>query len=329
MELSEFPTPEPSEGEALIKVEAVGICGSDVHGFTGASGRRAPGMVMGHEISGSVMEINADASSLQVGDRVTVYNNTACGVCPHCRSGNEQRCEERRIVGVNAGTWGAMAEYLAFPVSGLFKLNGHVTPGAALLAEPLAVGLHAIEHMSPDPQDAVAIVGSGTIGMGLAMALRVKGIESVYALDILDNKLSLIAELGAHPINAANCDAAAELREQNGGRPAAGVFEAVGSAQTVRDAYELLGPGGKLIVIGNLDKEFTLPMQGITDRETLIRGSYGFTRSEFADAVDLINQGSVPVEGLISGYCSLEETPQTMTRLAKGEIDAIKIVIQP
>jgi len=329
MTLAEFPRPEPAEGEALVKVESVGICGSDVHGFTGESGRRKPGMVMGHEIAGRVVEINCTNSTLKVGDRVTVYNIVSCGACPHCGGGNEQRCEKRRVVGVNAGTWGAMAEYLAFPTSGLFKLEDNVISGAALLAEPLAVGLHAIRHMSPEPQDTLAIVGSGTIGMGLAMALKVQGFQSFFALDLHRGKLDRIQSFGAKPINASTGNSAEELRKQNGGRPADGAFEAVGTSETVRDAYDLLGPGGKLVIIGNLDKEFTLPLQGVTDRETSIRGSYGFSKGDFAEAVRLINEDAVPVHDLIGGYCTLEEAPGKMSQLAKGEISDAKIIIQP
>jgi L-iditol 2-dehydrogenase len=329
MSLAEFPRPEPAEGEALLKVESVGICGSDVHGFTGESGRRKPGMVMGHEIAGSVVEVNGGNSDLQVGDRVTVYNNVSCGVCTHCRDENEQRCEKRKIVGVNAGTWGAMAEFLAYPTAGLFKLDSHVVSGAALLAEPLAVGLHALQNMSPEGDDTIAIVGSGTIGMGLAMVLKAKGFQSFFALDLNPDKLKKIEKFGAKPIDASSCNTAEELRKQNGGRPADGAFEAVGKAETVRDAYNLLGPGGKLVIIGNLEKEFSLPMQGVTDQETSIRGSYGFTKNDFAEAVRLINEDSVPVNELISGYCTLDETPETMTRLARGEISATKIIIQP
>jgi len=329
MTVAEFPRPEPAEGEALLQVESVGICGSDVHGFTGESGRRKPGMVMGHEIAGSILEVNGGNSDLQVGDRVTVYNNVSCGACTHCRDGNEQRCEKRKIVGVNAGTWGAMAEFIAYPTSGLFKLESHVDSGAALLAEPLAVGLHAIHNMSLRGDETVAIVGSGTIGMGLAMVLKAKGFQNFFALDLNPAKLETIKTLGAKPINATSGNTAAELRKQNGGRPADGAFEAVGKAETVRNAYNLLGPGGKLVIIGNLEREFTLPMQGVTDQETLIRGSYGFTKSDFAEAVRLINEDTVPVGDLISGYCTLAEAPETMARLAKREITAIKIVIQP
>lgn len=328
MELAELPTPEAGEGEVLLQVEAVGICGSDVHGFTGESGRRKPGMVMGHEIAGRILEVPDNQASLKVGDRVTVYNIRSCGTCEHCRAGNTQRCASRSVIGVNAGTWGAMAEFLACSVDQCVPLAPGLDPAAALLAEPVAVGLHAIKLMEPGPDDVLAVIGSGTIGLGLVMALKAKGMKNVFALDVLEEKLGLAESMGANPIHVGAGDAGEEIRRATGGGTAAGTFEAVGTSETVRAAFDLLGPGGTLVVIGNLDKEFTLPLQGLTDKEITVCGSYGFSRSNFAEAVELINQAAVPVERLISGRCTLEETPGVMTQLAKGEIEATKIVIE-
>jgi L-iditol 2-dehydrogenase len=328
MALEEFPDPTPSDGEALLQMEAVGICGSDVHGFTGESGRRKPGMVMGHEIAGRVLEVNGISNGVQPGDLVAVYNNQACGQCPHCLAGQEQRCGKRHVIGVNAGTWGAMADYLACPTRLLFPMNEGIDPAYALFAEPVAVALHAIKLMEPRQEDIIAIVGSGTIGLGLVMTLKAKGFEHVFALDVLDEKLELAAAMGAHPIRADLVDAREEIRRVTDGGEADGVFEAVGTADTVRNAFDLLRTAGSLVIIGNLAQTFTLPLQGITDREITVRGSYGFNRQEFSGAVELINQDVIALDPLISGQCTLEETPEIMTRLAKGELQAVKMVIR-
>ena len=327
MSLEEAPKPIPKEGEALLKVEAVGICGSDVHGFTGESGRRKPGMVMGHEFAGKIVEIPSENNRFKVGDTVTVYNNKSCRSCVHCLNGNEQRCTKRTIIGVNAGTWGAMAEYLACPTDLIFGLNQEIDPALALFAEPVGVAVHAIRRMAPQPTDVIGIVGSGTIGMGLAMTLKAKGFHNIFSLDVLDSKLSQVADMGAHPINVSQVDPREEICHATNGLTATGVFEAVGSSATVRNAYDLLGPGGKLVLIGNLASEFSLPLQGITDQEITIYGSYGFSQTDFLEAVKLINDKAVPVESMISGHCTLEETPEVMTSLARGELEALKMVI--
>lgn len=329
MTLTDLPDPRPGAGEVLLCSIAVGICGSDVHGFTGESGRRKPDMVMGHEAVGEVVETGPGCSRLKVGDRVAVYNIHACGRCSFCQTGQEQLCPDKKILGVNAGRWGAMAEYFVFPESGLFKLDEALDPAIGLLTEPIAVGVHAINLMQPKPDDIVAIVGAGTIGIGLAIALRARGVRRYYALDKVPEKLALIAGFGAIPVNVDREDAGAVIRAGTGGRGADGVFEAVGAAATVRTAYDLCALGGTLVLIGNLAKEFTLPLQGVTSNETVIRGSYGFTKADFATAVGIVGDRSIPLDRLITGFCTLAETPAVMTRLAKGELTAIKMVIKP
>lgn len=329
MSLTDLPKPEPGPGEVLLRSVAVGICGSDVHGFTGESGRRKPDMIMGHEAVGQVAEVGPGVKGLQVGDCVAVFNIRACGQCRYCRAQQEQLCPDKKMLGVNAGRWGAMAEYFSFPESGLFKLDPAIDPAIGLLTEPIAVGLHAIGRMQPKPDDVIAIVGGGTIGLGLAIALKARGIRKYFALDMVPEKLKLIESFGATPINIKEQDARAVVGEATGGCGADGVFEAVGAAATVRNAYDLCALGGTLVLIGNLAREFTLPLQGVTSNETNIHGSYGFTRTDFAAAVELISDKSIPLHRLISGSCTLAETPDIMTRLAKGELSAIKMVIKP
>jgi L-iditol 2-dehydrogenase len=329
MSLTEMPKPSPGSGEVLLKSVAVGICGSDVHGFTGESGRRKPDMIMGHEAVGQVVELGPDVTQLKVGDWVAVYNIRACGKCRFCQAEQEQLCPDKKMLGVNAGKWGAMAEFFAFPESGLFKLDPSIDPAIGLLTEPIAVGLHAIGRMQPKADDVLAIVGGGTIGIGLAIALKARGIKKYFALDKVPEKLELIRSFGATPIHVEKEDALAVIREATDGGGADGVFEAVGAAATVRTAYDLCALGGKLVLIGNLAQEFTLPLQGVTSNETNIHGSYGFTRSDFAAAVELISDKSIPLHQLITGSCTLEETPDVMTKMAKGELAAIKMVIKP
>jgi len=329
MRLADLPAPVPGDHEVLLRSVAVGICGSDVHGFTGESGRRQPGMVMGHEAVGEVVALGAKATRFRKGDRVAVYNIHACGQCRHCAVGQEQRCPDKRVLGVNAGPWGAMAEYFAFPEAGLFPIDAGIDPAIGLLAEPVAVGVHAVSLMLPRADDVVAIVGAGTIGIGLAVSLRAQGVKRVFALDRIPDKLALIAEFGVTPIDVDREDATAVIRSATGGRGADGVFEAVGVAATVRSAYDFCAPGGTLILVGNLAKEFTLPLQGVTSNETTIRGSYGFTKRDFAAAVTLVSDPQLPLERMISGSCSLAETPDIMTRLGRGTLQAIKMVIRP
>ncbi|MBV9672294.1 MAG: alcohol dehydrogenase catalytic domain-containing protein, partial [Verrucomicrobia bacterium] len=142
--IEEVAKPPIGPEEVLVRSDAVGICGSDVHGFTGESGRRKPGMVMGHEVAGTIVEVGAAVLSLRIGDRVSIFPTLGCGVCRHCLAGMEHICPEKKILGVNAGRWGAMADLFTCHYRQAFRLDPQVDPAVGLFAEPLAVALHAI-----------------------------------------------------------------------------------------------------------------------------------------------------------------------------------------
>lgn len=329
MSLIDLPQPKPEPGQVLLRSEAVGICGSDIHGFTGESGRRQPGMVMGHEVVGRVAELGDGVDSVEVGDLVVVFNIVSCGECIYCDQEQEQLCPTKQVIGVNAGQWGAMAEYFAIPSRNVFKLAEGVQPAVGLLAEPIGVGMHAISLMKPAPDQVIAVVGSGMIGIGLAIALKGLGVKRFFVLDPLAEKLEVTRGLGAEVIQVGQQDALQIVRDATGGMGVNGAFEAVGDSETVRTAYDLCAPGGTVVIIGNLGQEFTLPLQGVTSNETVIRGSYGFSRNDFGAAVELINGKQIPLDHLITNSCSLEETPDALTKLARGELREIKMVIHP
>jgi len=326
--VEEASTPLFGPEEVLIRSDAVGICGSDVHGFTGESGRRKPGMVMGHEAAGTVVKAGANVVSLYPGDRVAVYPTLGCGICHHCLAGMEHICPDKRVLGVNAGRWGAMAEFFTCHQRQAFRLDSGIDPAIGLFAEPLAVALHAVNLMNPAKSAILAIVGAGTIGLALVLVLRDLGFESIFVLDIIEEKLELARTFGAKTIYAVGDQPAQVIADETGGRRANCVFEAVGVAATVRTAYDLCDSGGTVVLIGNRAKEFTLPLQGVTSNETTLRGSYGFSRIEFEKAVHLASKKEALLRHFISDSCSLEETPGVMERLARGELKALKIVIR-
>lgn len=326
--IEEASTPSFGAEEVLIRSDAVGICGSDVHGFTGESGRRKPGMVMGHEAAGTVVKAGAKVVSLHPGDRVAVFPILGCGVCRHCLAGLEHICPDKRILGVNAGHWGAMADFFTCHQHQAFRLDPQVDPAIALFAEPLAVALHAVNRMNPAKDAILAIVGAGTIGLALVVVLRDLGFESVFVIDKIEEKLALARTLGTKAIHADRDHPAQVIADETGGRQATCVFEAVGAAATVRTAYDLCDFGGTVVLIGNLAKEFTLPLQGVTSNETTLRGSYGFNRIEFEQAVHLASKRETLLRPFISGSCSLEETPGVMERMARGELKPLKMVIR-
>lgn len=301
--------PESGGEQVLLRVDAVGICGSDVHGFTGESGRRSPGMVMGHEVAATVVE---------TGERVAVYIIDYCEDCAACRAGRPQICEKRRILGVNAGVWGAMAPRLVCPAKCLFSVGKNVDPAVAALAEPIGIAMHAVNLVSPKPDSVVSIVGAGMIGLALTIVLKDRGIETVRVHYRSPHRLAMIESCGG--IGAAI---------DQGAAPQADIaFEAAGYNAACQTAFELTRPGGELVVLGNFDQQLTLPLQRLVQQETIIRGSYAYTPQDFADAVDLVNRKHLELGKLITDTCTLADTPQVMTQLARGERRATKIVIR-
>jgi len=329
MTLEEAPVPEIGPDEVLLKSVAVGICGSDVHGFTGESGRRKPGMVMGHETVGEVAKLGANVTSLKLGQRVAIFPTLGCGHCEYCKKGWEHICPDKKILGVNAGKWGAMADFYTCHARQAFRFAEKIDPELGLFTEPLAVAVHAVSLMKPAKGDVLAIVGAGTIGLALTLVLRDLGFSEIHVLDKIEEKLELARKFGAKTVNV-DKESPADAIDRVTGRPRVqGVFEAVGAAATVRAAYDLCDFGGTLVLIGNLAQEFTLPLQGVTSNETTIRGSYGFHREDFAKAIELVEKNSDMLRELVTGFCSLEETTRVMTELAKGERQAIKMIIRP
>ena len=329
LSVEEVDVPTPGESEVLVKSESVGICGSDVHGFTGESGRRKAGMVMGHEAVGKIVAAGKGVTGLTPGQRVAIFPTLGCGTCEYCGKGWEHLCPDKRIIGVSAGRWGAMADFYTCHAQQAFPFAEEISPDVGLFAEPLAVAIHAVHFLDAAVDLPVAIVGAGTIGLAIALVLRDRGFEKIFALDKVKAKLEIAREIGAWPIKVELSDPADLIEDQVGCRRVRGVFEAVGTAQTVRTAYDLCDFGGMVVLVGNLAKEFTLPLQGVTSNEIALHGSYGFSRTDFAEAIRLVSKYQNTLRRLVSGVCSLEETPAIMTRLAKGEQQAIKMVIHP
>lgn len=329
LSLESTPAPEPGPGEVLVRSDAVGICGSDVHGFTGESGRRKPGMVMGHEVAGTVVALGQGVVTPAIGQRVAIFPTLGCGKCAYCRNGAEHICPDKRVLGVNGGRWGAMADYFVCSSQQAIWIDPQMDPAIGLFAEPLAVALHAANRLDQAAKGPVAIIGAGTIGLALVLVLKHLGYAKIAILDKIPAKLAMAKEFGATPIDVEHQDPGRELAQQTGDSRVPNVFEAVGAAETVRRAYDLCSFGGTLVLVGNLAKEFTLPLQGVTSNETTVRGSYGFTKAEFRQAAEMAAHLQGTLAQFVSGSCSLEEAPDFMARLARGQLLATKIVIRP
>jgi threonine dehydrogenase-like Zn-dependent dehydrogenase len=331
MTLEEICKPQLGSGDVLLKMEAVGICGSDVHGFTGESGRRAPGMVMGHEVVGKVVELGSEVTEPPIGSRVTVFNVLA-DVAPTSEEGDPSFLN-KKVIGVNLGRRGAMAEYLSVPASNALPVPDDIPPEVGLLAEPVAVvthGFHRLEEKNIQSKK-LAILGSGTIGLCALLVAKAKGISDIAVLDMIPEKTQRAASFGGKPVVVKKEDTpeevAAKVTAALEGKPDL-VIDAVGSRGSFDQCTALVDEKGSILLIGNLAKCVDLPLQTVVSNEIALIGTYGFDRRAFEKGLTMVPELKDELTTFIEGRCTLEETPAVMTRLAKGEQQALKVVIE-
>jgi len=331
-EYSDFPDPVVGEDEVLIRVKACGICGSDVHGFTGKTGRRLPPLIMGHEAAGIVEDFGKNVKEFKKGDRVCFDSTVYCNKCQACRNGLYNRCEKRQVLGVSTPEFkrhGAFAEYVSVPSWIVFKIPDNMSFIQAAFLEPASIGTHAGNRPPITSEDTVVVIGGGTIGLFVLQAARLRGAAKVIVTDINDFRLDLASKLGADKvINPSKCDLKEAVFKETEGKGANVSFEVVGFAKTFRDCISITKTGGHVIAVGNLEQTAEFNLQELVARELTFRGSYA-SSGEFSDCIGLVASGNINIEPLVSDVLPLEEGPSAFKRLHKAEENLLKIVLEP
>ena len=327
MRLEERPDPVPGSGQVVVAVRASGICGSDVHGFLGTTGRRRPGIVMGHEAAGDVVRVGPGVTTIRAGERVVLRSILACGQCDRCRSGRPNLCAERQGMGMHFD--GAYADLVVVPEELVAPLPDTLTYEQGALVEPLAVAMHAVNITPFPPEGFVVVVGAGPIGLLTLLAARLGGAGSVVVTDRNPHRLGVARRLGAElTVDVGSTDPVAGVMAATGGRGADVVFEAVGIGATVAQSLAVAQAGGQVTWIGNSAPLVELAMQDVVTRELTLRGSYGFG-DEFKQAVDALAAGSIDVRPLIELVAPLEDGADLFRQLGDGQLDAVKVVLAP
>jgi L-iditol 2-dehydrogenase len=329
--VAEVPVPEIGDEDLLVRVKACGVCGSDVHGYDGSTGRRIPPLVMGHEAAGVVEQAGARVRDFAPGDRVTFDSTVFCGRCAYCRRGEVNLCDNRRVLGVSCGDYrrhGAFAEYVAVPARISYRLPDSVPFEHAALIEALSVAMHAVNRKAPAPREPLVVIGCGMIGLLILQVLRVNGCAPILAVDTDSRRRAIAEKLGADRTIDGGSDVVAAVREYTEGRGAAQSFEAVGFAETVQAAVRSVRKGGAVTLVGNLAPLVGLPLQDVVTRELTLFGSCA-SRGEYPAAIALMERGAVDVGSLISATAPLEEGPQWFDRLHRGGEDLMKVILRP
>lgn len=328
----EVPDPEIGPEEVLVAVKACGICGSDVHGMDGSTGRRRPPIVMGHEAAGEIARVGARVTAWHPGDRVTFDSTLSCGVCGSCRRGEVNLCDQRRVLGVSCADYrqpGAFADLVAVPARILYRLPDSLSFEHAALIEPFAIAVHALGRKPPTLNDTAVIIGCGMIGLALLQTARRAGFGRILVVDSAEDRLQQAARLGADfTINPAVADARGEILRLTGGAGADRVFEAVGVAATIDLAVHAARKGGTVTLVGNVAPEVALPLQVVVTRELSLFGSCA-SAGEYPVCLDLMARGVISPVPLLSAVAPLRDGAAWFRRLYAREAGLLKVILTP
>lgn len=322
------PTPGPND--AVVRVEACSICGSDVHAFHGKHPRLTFPRILGHEFAGEIVAVGSGLKNFSVGQRVCCDIDFACGECGPCRDGRGNICEQLRTMGFDRD--GAYAEFAAVPSYNLYVLPDDVSYDQASAIQVLGIGYHAVAHrVKPQAGERIAVIGAGPIGLGAALIAQSMGAE-VTITDILDYRLAKAKDLGvAHTMNSREGDVRARALEATGGRGYDKVVECVGGLQerTVTDAVSMVKRGGQVTIVGTFpENKATIPIAYIKDREIDLNFSRGNWKA-FAPCLELVGSGRIDPNLYISHRFPLSRAEDALNLLEARNVEAHKIVLHP
>ena len=330
--ITDMPQPKVGDHDVFVQIKACGICGSDIHGFDGSSGRRVPPLIMGHEAAGVVTDTGSAVTQVKEGDRVTFDSMVSCGNCYFCGRNEMNLCENRRVLGVSCEDYrqhGCFAEYAVVPEHIIYPMPDNLPFEHAAMIEPVSVAVHAVKRTPISKGDTAAVIGAGMIGLLVVQALKAAGCSKVIAVDLADEKLKLAQELGADSgINPEATDAVKSIQEATDGRGADITMEVVGATATVKSAVESTRKGGHVTLVGNLAPEVDFPLQSVVTREITIYGSCA-SNGEYPECIDLLARGIIKVDSLISAKVPLEEGADWFDRLYAAEAGLMKVILQP
>jgi L-iditol 2-dehydrogenase len=332
LDVADLPAPIAGPGEVLVRVAACGICGSDVHGYDGSSGRRIPPIVMGHEAAGIVAAVGEGVADYRAGDRVTFDSTVYCGECEFCRRGEVNLCDRRQVVGVSCGDYrraGAFAEYVTVPERILYRLPDGLSFSDAAMLEAVSVAIHAVRVADIQGGETALVIGAGMIGLLILQAAKASGCARVFVTDVDATRLEMARSLGADAvIDSSRESLTAAIHQLTAGRGVDVALEAVGRPETVVAAIDCTRKGGTVALVGNISPEVTIPLQKVVTRQIRLQGSCA-SAGEYPQAMQWMAEGKIKVAPLISAIAPLDEGPSWFARLYAREPNLMKVVLDP
>jgi L-iditol 2-dehydrogenase len=336
LDIVDMPAPRPAEDELLIRIRACGICGSDVHGYDGSTGRRLPPIVMGHEAAGVIEAVGSAVTSFRPGDRVTFDSTVYCGKCFFCLRGQVNLCDNREVIGVSTPAFrrmGAFAEFVTVPARIAYPLPDNMPFVHAAMIEAVSVAVHAVSLTPIELDDTVVVVGAGMIGLLTLQAVRLAGASRIIVLDIDDTRIELARSLGAtHTFNTHEADLVPGILDQirglTKGRGADAALECVGSTIPVKLALDSVRKGGNVTLVGNIAPTIELGLQSAVTRQIRLQGSCA-SSGEYPACISMIARGAIQIAPLISAVAAIEDGPSWFDRLYNREAGLLKVVLEP
>ena len=327
VECIDVPKPEPKEGQALLKIETAGICGSDIGAFRGVNNLVSYPRIIGHELAGVVLSIPEDnPKGIKVGDKVVVEPYMYCGHCYPCRIGRTNCCTSMKTLGVHVD--GGMCEYFCHPANMLVKIPDGMTFEQAAMAEPLTISMHGIHRGAFKEGEFCAVIGAGPIGLAAAMTAQAYGGHAIL-IDIVQERLDFAKNNAGieYIINTAKEDATKKIAEITNGDMAQLIMECSGANPAIRAALDYVSHAGRITLTGWPKKETSLPTDIITKKELDIRGGRN-SYKEFEEALDLIHTRRVDMEKMLTKVVSPEEAPETIIDIEKNPGNYMKVIVK-
>ena len=331
MGFEERDIPQVKDDEVLVKLEYVGICGSDLHYYeTGAIGNYVvePPFVLGHEPGGTVVEVGRNVTHLKAGDRVALEPGKTCGHCEFCKTGRYNLCPDV-VFFATPPVDGVFQEYVAHEADLCFKLPDNVSTLEGALIEPLAVGFHAAIQGDAHLGQKAVVMGAGCIGLVSMMALKARGVSEVYVVDIMEKRLKKALELGADGvINGAEENVEEKIRQITDGRGVDLVIETAGTEITTRQAISIAKKGSNIVLVGySKSGEMTLPMSLALDKELTFKTVFRY-RHIYPMAIEAVSQGKVNLKGIVTDIFDLDDAQKAMDYSVNNKADIVKAVIR-
>ncbi|XID94817.1 zinc-binding alcohol dehydrogenase family protein [Paenibacillaceae bacterium WGS1546] len=323
--LAELPEPAYREGEAIVGVKRIGICGTDLHAFKGNQPFFTYPRVLGHELAGIIERIGDNDMGLKAGDQVSVVPYLHCGTCIACRNGKTNCCSSMQVLGVHVD--GGMRERISVPVTHLVRTNGLTLDQTAIM-EPLAIGAHAVRRSGLRKGDTALVIGGGPIGLGVMTFAKYAGAR-VIAMDVQDERLAFCRSWAKvdETVNALR-DARGKLAEWTGGDMPSVVFDATGNAKSMEGAFELVAHGGTLVYVGLVKTDIRFHDPAFHSRELTLMGSRNATREDFDTVYAAIESGGVDVDSFITHRSSFEDMIGQFETWLKPESKVIKAIVE-